>query len=113
MCAGGGRKEGRCNRYTRATVQTVRDRRFCENVNGDGSCCTICEEPATAPSPPVLRVLCVCGLSPWRSVVTEGHRAWARRFFNPYEFYITMFNEEKETVKFEYFEARSTVTGGE
>ena len=56
MCAGGGRKEGRCNRYTRATVQTVRDRRFCENVNGDGSCCTICEEPATAPSPPVLRM---------------------------------------------------------
>ena len=37
----------------------------------------------------------MCGLSPWRSVVTEGHRAWARRFFNPYEFYITMFNEEK------------------
>ena len=37
------------------------------------------------------------GLSPWRSVVTEGHRAWARRFFNPYEFYTTMFNEEKET----------------
>ena len=26
--------------------------------NGEGSCCRVCQEPATAPSPPVLRGMC-------------------------------------------------------
>ena len=89
VCAGGGRnQEGWRDRA--ATRHRTRN-------NGDGLCCRKCEEPATAPSPPVLRMYVYVGCPPWRSVVTEGHRAWARRFFNPYEFYITMFNEEKET----------------
>ena len=87
MCAGGGR-EG-----WRAVFQnTSREK----PIDGEGSRASICQEPATTPSPPALRVY-VNGLSPFALGSTEGHRASARRFFNPYECDISMINEEKET----------------
>ena len=89
--------EDRCNRDTRATAQTVCDRRFCENVNGDGSCCTICEEPATAPSPPVLRMYCN-RVVPVGALLSQRVTAPVREEFKtPMSVTLTVFNEEKET----------------
>ena len=88
-------REGAAWRVVRYT--TARDDAPC--INGDDSSSCSFEEPATAPSPPVLRMCIVCGLSLLALCCHRGSPRQSEKIFNPYEFYITMLTRSRRPIE--------------
>ena len=92
MRAGGGRTEGGAVHNRPSDDALYR--------NGDGSSSSILQEPATAPSPPVLRMY-VMGLSLLALCCHRGSPRQSEKNFQPLRVLHYNVNEEQETFKFD------------